>query len=72
MDIRLPGDMRDELVCFWGYHVISGPSPRRKGINNAVIGFKGEIFFDPHPDGGGLAGGTDFWEYGFLIDKRTL
>ncbi len=47
------------------YHTITGPSPRFKGELHCVIGLNGEIAFDPHPDGGGLAGPHTL--YGFLI-----
>ena len=35
-----------------GYHMIYGYSER--GIKHAVVGFQGEMVFDPHPDGTGL------------------
>jgi len=65
IDIALNGDMRDELVRFWGYHLILGDSPRRGDVRHAVVGHKGEICFDPHPSRDGLAG--DNWSYGFLV-----
>ncbi len=65
MDVKLPGDMRDELVKFWGWHVISGDGPR--GHRHSVVGRHGQIVHDPYLDGGGLLGTADDWEYGFLI-----
>lgn len=35
-----------------GYHIINGISPR--GISHSVVGYKGNLAFDPHPDGTGL------------------
>lgn len=64
-DVTLPGDARDELVRFWGDHVISGNGPR--GHRHSVVGHAGEIVFDPHPEGGGLIGSPEEWEYGLLI-----
>jgi hypothetical protein len=61
-EVSLPGDMRDELISYWGYHIICGDSPR--GLRHAVVGYKGEMIFDPHPEGGGVSGEL---EYGFFI-----
>jgi hypothetical protein len=49
------------------YHEISGPSPRGNGTLHAVVGLDGNIFFDPHPDGTGLAGDPKDWNYGYLV-----
>lgn len=68
VDVNLPGDLRDEHVRFWGYHVISGVSPRN--IRHSVVGFGGSMVFDPHPSGAGLLEGE--WEYGFLIPKNPV
>ena len=38
----------------WGFHIMSGPSPRLKGFYHSVVGFKGEIIHDPHPSRTGL------------------
>lgn len=51
---------------YWGYHIISGPSPRGKTYH-AVIGLNGDIFFDVHPDGTGLADGDRI--YTFIVRK---
>ena len=64
LDVALPGDARDLLVKFWGYHVISGDGPR--GHRHSVVGLKGAVFWDPHPSRAGLLGGPDDWEYGLL------
>lgn len=37
----------------YGYHLIYGKSPRGD-FNHVVVGYRGEIVFDPHPDGTGL------------------
>jgi len=66
VDLKLPGDLRDEHVRFWGYHVISGMSVRN--IRHSVVGFGGKTVFDPHPSGAGLIEGD--WEYGFLIPQN--
>lgn len=65
LDVTLPGDARDELVRFWGYHVIAGDGPR--GHRHAVVGLKGEIVWDPHPSRAGLLGEPHDWEYGLLV-----
>lgn len=65
VDVSLPGDARDELVEFWGYHVISGDGPR--GHRHSVVGLKGEIVWDPHPSRAGLLGKPDDWEFGLLV-----
>lgn len=66
IDVMLPGDMRDELVDFWGYHVIAGKGPR--GMQHAVVGYKGEMVFDPHPSGDGLLPDQEL-EYGLFVNK---
>lgn len=66
VDFLLPGDMRDELVSDWGYHVISGMGPR--GIRHSVVGLAGKMVYDPYPGGGGLVG--DDFEYGLLVSKN--
>ena len=66
LDCKLPGDLRDELSRFWGYHIISGDGPR--GFRHSVVGYAGKMVFDPHPDNTGLTD-TDP-EYGFLITKE--
>ena len=65
LDVKLPGDLRDELTKHWGWHVISGEGPR--GHRHSVVGRQGQVVYDPYPDGGGLLGEPDDWEYGFLI-----
>ena len=67
IDLILPGDMRDEQIKYWGYHIIMGDSPRCGDIRHAVVGYKGEIIFDPHPSRSGLLG-TNF-TYGLLVRK---
>jgi hypothetical protein len=49
------------------YHEISGPSPRGNGVSHAVVGLSGQIVFDPHPDGTGLAGDPADWEHAYLV-----
>lgn len=51
---------------FWGYHIIAGPSPRHG--RHGVIGYNGEIVFDPHPSNEGLLPGD--WAYTFIFEKR--
>lgn len=65
IDIALAGDMRDELVRFWGHHIIMGDSPRPIAERHAVVGYKGTMVFDPHPSRAGLVG--DGHTYGFLV-----
>ena len=68
LDISLPGDMRDSVVKYWGYHIIMGDSPRVGDIRHAVVGYKGDIVFDPHPSRDGLKGND--WTYGLLIGRK--
>ena len=63
-----PGKL-DGFSELWGLHIISGPSPRG-GCNHTVIGYNGDIFFDPHPTGDGLAGSSKDWKYIFIFPKR--
>jgi len=51
------------------YHEISGPSPRGNGTFHAVVGFDGEIVFDPHPSRAGLAGDPCEWDYSYLVKR---
>src|SRR6266581_6866987 len=48
-----------------GYYVLSGPSPRYKSVEHAVIAKGGKIVFDPHPSKAGLADGYRW--LGFLV-----
>ncbi len=41
-----------ELWVPKGYHLINGESSR--GLKHSVVGFMGEMVFDPHPDNDGL------------------
>lgn len=50
-----------------GFHVISGASPR--GLNHSVVGYRGKVTWDPHPNGGGLIGKSSEWSMGFLVVK---
>ncbi len=70
IDFTLIGDMRDELIRYWGYHVISGNGPRKR--RHSVVGLQGELFHDPYPGGCGLIGGPDEWEHGFVISKSLV
>lgn len=67
LDIALHGDMRDSLVKYWGHHIIMGDSPRPGDLRHAVVGYRGEIIFDPHPSRAGLAG--DDFTYGILVKR---
>jgi len=67
VDFELPGDLRDEQVKYWGYHIIFGDSPRGDGVRHSVVGYQGKMIFDPHPDNTGLVG--DDFEYGLLVIK---
>lgn len=49
------------------YHEISGPSPRGNGVFHAVVGLDGQVVFDPHPDGTGLAGDPAEWTFSYLV-----
>lgn len=46
-------------IVFNGLYFVSGISPRNSEINHLVIYKKGELFFDPHPDGTGIVKGTE-------------
>jgi len=72
VDIHLPGDLRDNLVEYWGYHIIAGKSSR--GLRHAVVGYKGTMIHDPHPSGDGLmpevdGDATTDYEYGLFVSK---
>ncbi len=56
------------------YHLICGKGPRKrndKNIDHCVIGYKGIIYFDPHPSKEGLLEENENNEYsfGFLIRR---
>lgn len=51
---------------YWGYHMITGPSPRGRTMH-AVIGLNGDVYFDVHPDNQLLLDGD--WIYTFIIKK---
>ncbi len=53
--------------CADVYHEIAGPSPRCNGVNHAVVGKNGEVFFDPHPSDDGLAGSREDWTFSYLV-----
>jgi hypothetical protein len=55
----------DETTKYWGYHIIIGSSSGSRLERHAVVGYNGEMVFDPHPDRSGLVG--DDLTYGFLI-----
>ncbi len=59
----------DEQLANVGYYVLSGPSPRQKNVEHAVIAKGGEIVFDPHPSKAGLADGDDYRWIGLMIDR---
>jgi hypothetical protein len=66
IDIHLAGDLRDNLVDYWGYHVIAGKGPR--GVQHAIVGYKGVPYFDPHPSGKMLLPDQEL-EYGLFISR---
>ena len=68
MDVKVGDDIRDNLMKFWGWHVISGDGPR--GHRHSVVGRQGQIVYDPHFEHSGLLGEPDDWEYGFLISLK--
>lgn len=72
IDVQLTGTLLDELVQYWGYHIITGFSPRDENDFHSVVGFRGEIIFDPHPDRSGLTGPPEEWAYGFFIPKTIF
>lgn len=49
------------------YHLMSGPSPRGKGMYHSVVGKNGVVWFDPHPSRHGLAGPMSEWDVTFLV-----
>lgn len=66
LDVKLPGDMRDELVSNWGYHIMSGDGPR--GVRHSVIGYAGDFVWDVYPQGSFLLpNNDDNYEYGLLV-----
>lgn len=52
LDFILPDDGVHDLWIPQGYHLINGTSER--GLLHSVVGFMGEVEFDPHPDNTGL------------------
>lgn len=58
---------------FYGYHEIGGIGTR--GVRHSVVGYKGEIIFDPHPSREGLLPdrATHPWTFGFFVrvDPRS-
>jgi len=70
LELSLPGDARDEHVKYWGWHIISGLSPRGTHTRHAVVGYQGKTVHDPHPSRAGLIG--DDFTYGFLVCTRRL
>lgn len=46
-----PEPLKDECE----YYFMIGPSPRDKNISHQVVGHKGKMIHDPHPDKIGLA-----------------
>ena len=49
------------------YHVLTGPSPRLPGLDHCVIGRKGKIVHDPHPEGTGLIDKQTYLTIGILV-----
>lgn len=47
------------------FHLIGGTSPR--GFSHAVVGYKGKMIHDPHPEGGGV---DPIDDYGFLVPVK--
>ena len=50
-----------------GFYILSGPSPRHKDVDHAVIAKGGEIVFDPHPSKAGIADGYRW--IGLLVNR---
>lgn len=54
---RVSVGLLGDRVSAWGYHIISGPSPRANGDStmwHAVVGLDGMLAHDPHPSRAGL------------------
>ena len=52
IDFIIPKNVVHDLWVPQGYHLINGTSSR--GLEHSVVGFMGEMEFDPHPDDSGL------------------
>lgn len=50
------------------YHVIVGDTSRRTGIKHAVVGRKGKMVHDPHPDHAGILQG-EMLHIGILVNQ---
>lgn len=49
------------------FHLLSGPSPRFPQYWHCVLGYEGEIYHDPHPEGGSLGGIPQDWIVTVLV-----
>jgi hypothetical protein len=54
-----------------GFHIINGDSPRFAGLGHSVVGFDGDFFHDPHPDGSYVSRVTE-WEFYVPIPEDAL
>lgn len=61
IEMKIP---KDDWCVNWiySYHMIMGTSPR--GVLHCVLGYNGEVVWDPHPSNAGL---KEQDSYGFLI-----
>ena len=50
----------------FGYHLMGGMGPR--GLKHSVVGYRGEIKWDPHPDRGGLVKVEDWTVFVATMD----
>jgi len=65
VDLAMPEDIVLEMRRFFGFHTITGTDP--KGVRRTLVGFKGEICFDPHPEEIGVNGAPHELEYGLFV-----
>lgn len=70
--VEFTGMELDGRADYWGYHLISGPSPRHPDIRHCVVGLSGDIVHDPYPDSGlpieqSLPHPRRDWKYTFIV-----
>ena len=69
IDLLIPDGGAHDLWVPQGYHLINGTSPR--GLLHSVVGFMGEMEFDPHPDNNGLEK-IDSYTIFAVLDPRAV
>lgn len=70
LECRVPHRERDE---FWKdknfYHIIIGPTSLSQDIHHAVVGRKGRMLWDPHPEHIGILDEPDSMRIGVIVSQ---